>query len=658
MPEGSGTPEDLPARVPELPAGTERFLRLLVGDVQDYAIYLLDPVGRVASWNSGARKIKGYERAEIVGRHFSAFYPPEAIAKGWPDYELRMAAQHGRFADEGWRLRKDGSRFWASVVITALRPSDAMGAGFIKITRDLTERREAEEAIRLSEERLRLLIDGVREYAIFQLSPEGLVVTWNAGAQRTNGYQADEIIGRHFSCFYPPDAVSSGKPEWELRTASQEGSVEDEGWRVRKDGTRYWANVVLTALVSAEGKTLGFVKITRDMTDRRKIEELLHADRQKNEFLALLTHELRNPLAPIRNALHVLAQPGVDPATSAQLRDIAWRQVDHMARLLDDLLDVTQISQGRIELRRERVSLNKILTRSIEDAAPILTERRHQLTLDVPRESLWVDGDPARLEQVFTNLLINAAKYTDPGGRISVTARREGRHVVARIRDTGIGIDPLMAASIFDLFVQGERRTERSSGGIGIGLTLVRRLVELHEGAVDVLSAGPGKGSEFAVSLPTVDRPVLPSKVLNPGRLFAAPPSMRVLVVDDNVDAANSLAMALRLSGQRVRVAYDGETALSFAAEDPPEAVLLDLGMPGMDGYQVARQLRGNPATCNVFIVALTGWGQDEDRRKSHAAGFDRHLVKPVDPSVVSRVLATLAGAGPAGNTVPPPPLQ
>lgn len=657
MTEGNRTPGGSAARIPELPAGTERFLRLLVGDVQDYAIFLLDPAGRVASWNSGARKIKGYERSEIVGRHFSAFYPPEAVAKGWPDYELRMAAQHGRFADEGWRIRKDGSRFWANVTITALRPSDAMGAGFLKITRDLTERRQAEEAIRLSEERLRLLIDNVREYAIFLLSPEGLVVSWNFGAQRINGYKAGEIIGRHFSCFYPPDAVYSGKPEWELRTASQEGSVEDEGWRVRKDGTRYWANVVLTALNSAEGKTLGFVKITRDLTDRRKVEELLHADRQKNEFLALLTHELRNPLAPIRNALHVLAQPGVDATMIAQVRDIAWRQVDHMARLLDDLLDVTQISQGRIELRRERVSLNKIVTRSIEDSAPIMTERRHQLTLDVARESLWVDGDPARLEQVFTNLLINAAKYTDPGGRITVTARQEGRQVVTRIRDTGIGIDPLMAASIFDLFVQGERRTERSAGGVGIGLTLVRRLVELHGGTVDVQSAGPGKGSEFAVSLPTVDRPA-PEKIVNLERLFAAPPSMRVLVVDDNVDAANSLAMALRLSGQRVRVAYDGATALSFAAEDPPEAVLLDLGMPGMDGYEVAQRLRGNPATSKVLIIALTGWGQDEDRRKSHEAGFDHHLVKPVDPIAVGRVLASLPGIVPAGGTATPPLLQ
>lgn len=258
---------------------------------------------------------------------------------------------------------------------------------------------------------------------------------------------------------------------------------------------------------------------------------------------------------------------------------------------------------------------------------------------------------------MFTNLLINAAKYTEPGGRVTVTARQEGRQVVTRIRDTGIGIDPLMAASIFDLFVQGERRTERSAGGVGIGLTLVRRLVELHGGTVDVLSAGPGKGSEFAVSLPSVERPA-PKTIVNPERLFTAPASMRVLVVDDNVDAANSLALALRLSGQRVRVAYDGETALSFVAEDPPEAVLLDLGMPGMDGYQVAQRLRGNPATCKILIVALTGWGQDEDRRKSHDAGFDHHLVKPVDPIVVNRVLAALPGSRRAGPAAPPPPLQ
>jgi PAS domain S-box-containing protein len=651
MSEGTEPREEAPRSVPELPGGADRFLRLLVGDVEDYAILLLDPTGRVASWNTGARRIKGYERSEIVGRHFSCFYESEAVARGWPDYELRMAAQHGRFTDEGWRVRKDGSRFWASIVITALRPSDAMGAGFLKITRDLTERRQAEEAIKQSEERLRLLIEGVREYAIFQLSPAGLVVSWNSGAQRINGYEGAEIIGRHFSCLYPPDAVTRDMPGWELRTAVQEGSVEVEGWRVRKDGTRYWSNVVLTALEGGDGRILGFVAITRDLTDRRKVDELLQADRQKNEFMALLTHELRNPLAPIRNALHVLAQPAVEPATAAQLRDIAWRQVDHMARLLDDLLDVTQISQGRIELRRERVDLRKILERSVEDSAPLLTERRHQLTLDLPREALWVDGDPARLEQVFTNLLINAAKYTDPGGRISAAARQEGRQAVIRIRDTGIGIEPLMAASIFDLFVQGERRMDQSAGGVGIGLTLVRRLVELHKGTVHVVSAGLGKGSEFVVNLPGVDPPVSNDK--SSDRLFVTPPSLRVLVVDDNVDAANSLAIALRLTGQRVRVAYDGETALSFAAEEPPEAVLLDLGMPGMDGFQVARRLRGEPATRRSLIIALTGWGQDADRRRSREAGFDYHLVKPVDPTVIGRVLAEYRAF--SGETTSPP---
>jgi len=642
-------------RAPELPAATERFLRLLVGDVEDYAIFLLDPTGRVASWNAGARRINRYDRAEILGRHFSCFYPAEAVARGWPDYELRMAAQHGRFTDEGWRLRKDGSRFWASIVITALRPSDAMGAGFLQITRDLTERRQAEAAIKHSEERLRLLIEGVREYAIFLLSPEGMVASWNSGAQRINCYESTEIIGRHVSCLYPSDAVSSGRPDWLLRTAAKEGSVEDEGWLLRKDGTTFWADVVITALPGGEGKNHGFVQIIRDLTDRRKVEELLQADRQKNEFLALLTHELRNPLAPIRNALHVLAQPAVDASMAAQVRDIAWRQVDHMSRLLDDLLDVTQIAQGRIELRRGLVDARKILTLSVEDAASLLTERRHQLMLDLPREPLWVYADPARLEQVFTNLLINAAKYTDPGGKITVAARKEGRHVVTRFTDTGIGIDPLMAASIFDLFVQGERRMDQSAGGAGIGLTLVRRLVELHEGTVEMMSAGRGKGSEFVVNLPGAEPP--PAEyVVKPEGQLVAPPTLRVLVVDDNVDAANSLAMALRMTGQRVRVAYDGETALSLAAEDPPEAVLLDLGMPGMDGYQVARRLRGEPGTRSSLIIALTGWGQDADRRKSHEAGFDHHLVKPVDPTVIGRVLAGYRA--PFIGTIPPTTLQ
>ena len=622
--------------LPEL-SEAERALQLFVGGIDDYAILLLDASGRVRSWNSGARRIKGYESQEIIGRHFSAFYPPEAVAKGWPDYELQMAVQRGRFADEGWRLRKDGTRFWASVVITALRPSDRMGTGFLKITRDLSERRAAEEALRHSEERHRLLVAGVREYAIFMLSPEGLISSWNSGAERIKGYKAAEIIGRHFSCLYPPEAVAKGLPEWELETATREGSVENEGWRLTKSGGRFWANVVITALFKEDGAVQGFAKITRDMSDRHRLEDLLRVDRQKNEFLALLTQEMRNPLAPIRSALHVLGQADLDARSSALVRTIAVRQVDHLTRLLDDLLDVTQVARGRIELRQERVDIALAIRRAVEAASPLTVERRHQVTVDVPRNQLWVQADPVRLEQIFTNLILNAAKFTEAQGRIWIAARNEAGQVVIRVRDNGIGIDPLVASRIFDLFVQAERHPDRKSGGPGIGLTLVRRLVELHRGTVEVMSAGPGKGSEFVVSLPAVEAPIGERQ---PARELQHHESLRVLVVDDNVDAADSLAMALRLSGQEVRVAYDGAAALAIAAETRPEAVLLDIGMPVMDGYLVARRLRETAGTEHALLIAVTGWGQDDHRRMSKEAGFDYHLVKPVDPSTLMPLIA------------------
>jgi PAS domain S-box-containing protein len=625
-------------RVPQL-SETERALQLFVGNLEDYAILLLDPSGLIVSWNSGARRMKGYESHEIIGRHFSAFYPPEALSRGLPDHALQMASLHGRFTDEGWRLRKDGSRFWASVLIAPVRPSDRSGAGFIKITRDLTDRRESEETLRRSEERFRLLIDGVREYAIFLLSTEGIVTSWNSGAERIKGYKASEIIGRHFSCFYPTESVAHGLPEWELATAAREGSVENEGWRIKKDGTRFWGSVVITALTRDDGTLQGYAKITRDMTDRRRVENQLRAESQKNEFLALLTHELRGLLAPVRSGLHVLAHSGLDPKSASHVRGVAVRQVEQMTRLLEDLLDLTQVTQGSIELRPEPVDIAAMIARAVEAVTFLVTERRHRLDIDVPKHQLWVHADPARLEQVFTNLLINAAKFTEPNGRISVGARLEGERVVVRVRDSGIGIDPLMASRVFDLFAQAHR-TRDFMTGTGLGLALVRRLVELHGGTVEVMSAGRGKGSEFVVSLLPAKAPV-PDRMARPAATPVHPlERVRVLVVDDNIDTADSLALALRLSGQDVRVAYDGASALAIAAEIRPEAVLLDIGMPVMDGYLVARRLRKTAGTERALLIAVTGWGQDDDRRRAKEAGFDHHLVKPIDPGIIAPLMA------------------
>ncbi|HEX7446528.1 MAG TPA: ATP-binding protein, partial [Pirellulales bacterium] len=370
--------------------------------------------------------------------------------------------------------------------------------------------------------------------------------------------------------------------------------------------------------------------------------ELREADRLKDEFLAMLAHELRNPLAPIRNTLYILKQPSSDESLARQVLDIAERQVHHMARLLDDLLDVSRISRGRIELRKEPLDLTAVVNRSVEALRPLFEQGRHELTVSLPPSSLRVEGDATRLEQVLTNLLNNAAKYTDAGGRIWVTIERQGNDAVVRVRDSGVGIAPDMLPRVFDLFVQAERRLDRSQGGVGIGLTLVRKLVELHGGRVGAHSEGVGRGSEFVVSLPAMAERGQPNGEASDGDDARPMPKRKVLVVDDNPDSADTLALVLRLAGQDVRTAYDGAAALAAAEEFRPDLVLLDIGMPGMDGYQVAQRLRKDLDFRDQVLVALTGWGQDEDRRRSEEAGFDRHLVKPIETKVLMELLREL----------------
>ena len=346
--------------------------QLLVEAVIDYGIFILDPTGHVVSWNSGAEKLKGYTREQILGQHFSVFYPPEVVAAGWPQEELRRARQQGRFEDEGWRVRRDGTRFWANVIITALFDSTGELTGFAKITRDLTERREHENALRQSEARFRLLVESVRDYAIFMLDVDGNVRSWNAGAQALKGYAADEIIGRHFSTFYTPDDHAAGKPAAELVAARQHGRTEQEGWRVRKDGSLFWANVVVTAMRDERGELIGFAKVTRDMTDRRRLEELERSSRMMSQFLAMLAHELRNPLAPMRNAVTLMQlEPTASPALR-NARDILDRQLTHVTRLVDDLLDIGRLTTGKIRLQREDVSIAELVARAGAAARPLI----------------------------------------------------------------------------------------------------------------------------------------------------------------------------------------------------------------------------------------------------------------------------------------------
>ena len=613
----------------------DEMFRHLAESVRDYAIFLLDTDGVVMTWNPGAERIKGYAAQDIIGRHFSIFYPPDALATGFPEYELTIARTEGRYENDGWRLRKDGSRFWAHVTLNAVRNEEGSLLGYAKVTRDLTPQRMQEKLLRESEERFQLLVESVKDYAIFMLDVDGYIMSWNAGAHNIKGYTADEIIGKHFSVFYTADAIRRGWPQKELEIALREGRLEDVGWRVRKDGTLFWADVVITPIYERSGRLRGYSKVTRDMTTRRHIEELEQASRNMTQFLAMLAHELRNPLAPIRNAVHVMESRPSDATNDARCREIIDRQVSQLVRLVDDLLDATRITTGKIELRRSPVDMNALVGRGLE----YVDREKHDIEVQVPATPIVVEGDEARLLQIISNLLNNATKYTEAGGRIKCTLERVGSEVALSVRDEGIGIAPDLLPHIFELFKQGEGALERGSGGLGVGLALVKTLTLLHGGSVEAQSPGPGLGSEFRVTLPALD--AAPQR--EPSAQGAAPgesAAKRILVVDDNRDAAETMAAILKAWGHTVESAFDGLAGVSAAIAFRPQIVLLDIGLPKLNGYDVARRLKRLPGLGDVFLIAITGYGQEEDRRQARDAGFDMHLVKPVDPGTLMKTIA------------------
>jgi len=618
--------------------------KLLIEQAKDYALFLLDREGRIMSWNLGAQRLKGYAAEEIIGRHFSVFYSREALESGWPQHELKVATAEGRFEDEGWRVRKDGSRFWANVVITALRDENGRHLGFSKITRDLTDRKMHEEALRQSEERFRLLIEGVTDYAIFMLDPEGMVTSWNTGAQRINGYAREEILGKHISRFFPQEDIDAGKPWEELATARRDGRAEAEGWRVKKSGERFWARAVVSALYDSSGHLRGFAKVTQDLTDRQHLRDLEKATQHVNEFIATLAHELRNPLAPIRAAVQVMAKsPPGDPALET-MRQTIDRQSAQLARIVNDMIDISRITRGAIAIEHEQVDLGEVLQRALEAAAPLIESAKHQIEVEIPNEPVWVDGDLHRLTQLATNLLNNAARYTSDGGRIWLVLATEDRTAVMKVRDNGRGIEPELLNRVFDMFVQG-RSPNRMGGGLGIGLALSRKIAQLHGGSLDARSEGVGKGSEFTLRLPLAGekRPAEPPAVSPSEPVRGA--MRRVMVVDDNRDAARTLELLLRSLGHETRVVYNGTDALRIAPAFKPDVVLLDIGMPDLDGYEVARRLRAMGQVGNARIIAITGWGQEADRLRSSEAGFDLHLVKPVDPTELAKIVGGQGGA-------------
>ncbi|MCE9554781.1 MAG: response regulator [Planctomycetes bacterium] len=391
------------------------------------------------------------------------------------------------------------------------------------------------------------------------------------------------------------------------------------------------------------------LKIAQDVVYRASVaidnaklySELQQADRRKDEFLAMLAHELRNPLAPIRSGLDLLRIKGDDPATTHWVHETMSQQVTHMVRLVDDLMDVSRIMRGKVQLRPEPVEISTIVTRAVEVARPLIDSKQHDLSVELPPMPIEIQADPIRLTQVVANLLNNAAKYTDKGGRIRLSVAFANDQLVLRVSDTGIGLTPDMQQHVFDLFTQADQSPERTQGGLGIGLTLVRSLVEMHGGRVEVSSAGPGRGSEFTVRLPAkLHRrdEASPPTIAEP----SGPVPLRVLVVDDNKAAATMVSRLLQAKGQTVEIAYDGPAALEAARQFHPDVVLLDIGLPGISGYEVARELRRQPNGNRLLLVAVTGYGQQEDRQRSQEAGFDVHLVKPLSLDELQRVIGTM----------------
>ncbi len=416
-----------------------------------------------------------------------------------------------------------------------------------------------------------------------------------------------------------------------------------------KDGRQVEVEFI-SNVYQVDGKRVAQCNI-RDITERSRLERqtqeqavaLADLHRRKDEFLAMLSHELRNPLSPILNAVHILRLGKSENQIQQQARTVIERQVGQLAHLVNDLLEISRISTGRIQLHLERLDLRGIVEQAVEAVKPLIARNQQELSLSLSSEPIWLHADPTRLVQVIVNLLNNAAKYTDDGGHIRLSAEREGDQIALRVRDTGMGIAPELLPRIFDLFTQADRSLDRSQGGLGIGLSLVQRLVELHQGSVEALSEGLGKGSEFIVRLPVLlsTPPQLSTTTGETDKQSA--PAARVLVVDDNVDSADMVTLLLQGSGYEVRAAYSAQTALVMASEYRPDIIILDIGLPEMDGYEVARRLRQRAELKDVQLVAVTGYGQDSDRQQSQEAGFDYHLVKPVEPEKLQALLEKLA---------------
>jgi PAS domain S-box-containing protein len=623
-------------------AQAEERMRSVVNHVVD-GIISIDEQGTVTTFNPAAERIFGYSGVEVIGQNVKLLMPEPFHSEhdGYIANYLRTGqAKIIGIGREVVGRRKNGTTFPMELAISVFRLGERRH--FTGIVRDITDRKRAEEELRQAEERFRELFESIDQgfctiEVLFDESRKPMDYRFlivNPAFERQTGIK--NAVGRrmreiapmheeHWFQIYGEIALTGRARRFENPAAQLQRYYDVYAWRVGEPAEHRVA------------------MLFNDITARKQTEEALReADRQKNEFLAMLAHELRNPLAPMRNALHLMKMPGAEGGVINQARDMMERQMHQLVRLVDDLLDVSRIIRGKIELRREPVDLAMAVARAVETAQPVVESQGHQLTVSLPPERVWVAGDLIRLSQVLANLITNAAKYTEKAGQIWIELEREREEAVIRVRDTGAGISAALQPHVFDLFVQGEHSLARSQGGLGIGLTLVKRLVEMHGGRVAVASDGANRGSQFTVRLPVLAEGQSAERMpaAGAGAGAAGPLAKRVLVVDDNVDAADSIAMILRLTGYDVRCVYDGPSVLEAAKVYRPDVVVLDIGLPGLSGYDVAKKLREQPEFRCTPLVAVTGYGQEEDRRRSKEAGFDCHLTKPVDPFALQAFVA------------------
>jgi PAS domain S-box-containing protein len=614
-----------------LRASEERLRAIFSQSVLGIGITHVD--GHFEEANEKLCTMLGYSAEELRACSVADITHPDDIEKTQDQIRRLLQGITGSYSLEKRYISKDRRVVWANTTVTLLRHTDGAASQFIGIIEDITDRRQAEEARSL----LAAVVESSDD-AIVTKTLDGLITSWNPGAERLFGYSADEMLGRPITILIPPDHIDE-EPAILERMRRGERISHYPTVRRRKDGTLIDVSLSVSPLKDADGRIIGASKIARDITQQKKADAAMREqDRRKDEFLATLAHELRNPLAPIRQAALISRSPGATEVQKRWSHDVISRQVRHMSRLLDDLLDISRVTRGMLELRTEMTDIATVVDAAVETARPAIDARQHRFSIRLPDEPVVFAADPLRIAQVLANLLTNAAKYTDPGGAIMLSADATADTVTLCVTDTGIGLEQDTLSRVFTMFSQVESTRDRSEGGLGIGLALSKGLVELHSGRIEVRSAGAGKGSEFRVCLPR--RSVGGSPRLERLGARGKPNTRRrVLIADDNRDAAESLAILLRLEGHEVALATNGREALSVFQALAPQIALLDIGMPELNGYEVAQQIRASASGRETLLIAITGWGQESDKARAAAAGFNHHFTKPVEPSRLFELL-------------------